>query len=417
VLLTLSALFLVWLAGFIPLPGLDRGALAEVRAQGGDFGLLMLGVRPLLVSLVLVEIGAWALPWTRARRRTDPALRRILWIIAALLALPIAWMQGIGVALSLEQLNWGWHDYLVISPGWAFRLGIASLLALATAGLTLLARGLDRHGLGPGLAALLLLGVAVDGAQALSSLGRGLLQGAIPLFGVVATVAGLAACAAAAAWALGRRPRRTRDLFAGLPVTGFFPMELALLVLMVPVGIAPIAGYHSPWVDALTLAHPAGVLLSAAVILLATPLAATLFHWRRRAWWQGPERRAWLMLMAASAAFLLAVLLVQHVAMRLAPSLAGLGAVSLVAGVALALDAWEEISLWRRAAGSAPQLFREDQDLADSLEALDTLHRDDPRGHYVLCGRRFRSLTYFFGPWVPLRILGVPGPPPEAESS
>lgn len=411
-LLNLSVLFGVWLAGFIPLPGLEPGGLAEARAQGTGLGLLMLGIRPLLVAMVLVELVALALPPTRARRRTDLALRKVLWLVAAALALPIAWVQGLGVALSLEQMTWSWHDYLVVSPGWAFRLGTASLLALATAGLTLLARGLDRHGLGPGLAALLLLDVAVAGGAALWRLGQGALLGDVSPAGVVVGLGAPALFAAAIAWVVGRRPRWARDLPVGLPVTGMLPLEVALLVLMVPGSLATLMGFSEaipPWLDPI---RPASLLPVGLVVLGVSPLAATLFHWRRRAWWRGPERRAWLGLMVVSAALLIAVVLANLLAIRLLPWLTALGALTLVAGTALALDLWDEITVWRRAAGSAPRLFRNDQDLADALEALEALRRADPAGHYVLCGRRFRSLTYFFGPWVPLRLLGVPGEPP-----
>ncbi|MFH1464548.1 MAG: hypothetical protein ABIO70_09180 [Pseudomonadota bacterium] len=415
-LLTAAALFLVWLLGFIPLPGLDPQAAAQARAEGAEFGFTMLGIRPLLVSLVLVELGALALPWTRARRRHDPHLRRVLWWVGAALALPIAWAQGLAVAFTLEQYTWGWHDYLVISPGWFFRLGIATLLALATGGLALLVRWLDRHGLGPGLAALLLLDAAGAGVHGLARLGREVVSGALTPLGAVLTLGAVAAAVAAAAWVLGRRPRWAPGLPAGLPVTGLLPLELALLVVMIPTSLASMTGHgQSPLLEALGPGRPAGLLLTAAVILLATPLAATLFHWRRRAWWRGPERGAWLGLMAASAGLVLAVAAADFLALRSTHAViavAPLGAISLLAGVALALDAWDEIGIRRRAAGAAPRLLREDQDLADALEALDTLRREDPRGHYVLCGRRFRSLTYFFGPYVPLRILGVPAEPP-----
>jgi hypothetical protein len=398
----------VWLAGFIPLPGLDPAAAAEVSAQGTDLGLLMLGVRPLLVAMVLVEIGALVLPRTRARRRTDPALRRVLWIVAAGLALPLAWMQGFGVALTLEQMAFNGHDPLVVWPGWTFRLGTASLLALTTAGFTLLARWIDRHGLGPGLAVLLLLDAGVSFAHALVELGRRVLSGAIPPAGALLVLGGLAAFGAAAAWALGRRPRWAGDLPAGLPVTGLLPLEWALTLLMVPSSLAALTGYREALPSALDPARPASLLPIAVIVLLASPVAATLYHWRRRAWWRGPERAAWIGLTAGSAALLLVLIGVDHLAQRWLPWSPSLGALSLLVGLALALDLWDECVLWRRAGSTPPRVLREDQDVADALEALDALRRDDPAGHYVLCGRRYRSLTYFFGPWVPLRIRGAP---------
>ena len=46
------------------------------------------------------------------------------------------------------------------------------------------------------------------------------------------------------------------------------------------------------------------------------------------------------------------------------------------------------------------------QDLPDTIEALGARAEG---GHVVLQGLRYRSLSYFFGPFVPLVVLGVPG--------
>ena len=46
----------------------------------------------------------------------------------------------------------------------------------------------------------------------------------------------------------------------------------------------------------------------------------------------------------------------------------------------------------------------------DALEALAARRAADPDGYYVLTGLRFRSLTWFFAPFVSLLVLGVPGP-------
>ncbi len=67
-----------------------------------------------------------------------------------------------------------------------------------------------------------------------------------------------------------------------------------------------------------------------------------------------------------------------------------------------------EIRGWRSAPEGRLALLAQHQDPADALEHIARLRQEDPAGHYLLTGLRYRSLSYFFGPMVPLRILGAP---------
>ncbi len=119
---TALVLLLVWMASYLPHPLLDPEALDVLGAQGVVASPMVLGLRPLIAAFILVELGALAYPGTRQRRRTDPSLRTRLWLLAALLGIGIAWLQGISLALTLEMMN-GYHGWsawgtdIVPNPG------------------------------------------------------------------------------------------------------------------------------------------------------------------------------------------------------------------------------------------------------------------------------------------------------------
>lgn len=420
--LTVAAMVLVTALGWLPHPLLDHELQASLTNLTTAFGPFSLGVRPLMVGFVLVELGALILPFTRQRRRQDPLLRRKLWLLGAALGVALAWVQGLSLAFALESMGsnyspdffggyggyGGYGPPLVTRAGWLFRLATAGMTAIGVGCLAVVVRWLDRRGLGPGMAALLLADGLVVAGHGLVRHGRGVTLGESSLFFALLMLLALGGLLVGAWWLLGRTGEGRDALPACLPTTGLLPYELAFLVLMIPSYAASlIGGGADKLVD---LFHPGGgpwLLVAIPVVLLTAPVAATLYHWRRRQWWSGPQRSRWLALVAASAGLVVVVVVADAWSMRAAPLLMALGVTGWLALVALAGDAWTEITAWRRL-GCAPSELARHQDVADALEQLRDLRAGDPDGTYVLAGLRFRSLTYFFGPYVPLRILGAP---------
>lgn len=414
VALTLIVMLSVAALGWLPHPLLDLQVAGGMDGQ--RTGPFCLGVRPLLVGFVLVELVALALPFTRTRRRTDPNLRRWLWPVAVAVGLGLAMVQGLSMAIALENMGaasispitgfaGGYGPPIVPAPGWAFRLATAVMMTAGVATLAGVVWALDRWGLGPGMAALLL-------ADGLVLVGEGLVDharwmmvgGTTPLASLLALVflGGLVV----GAWRLlGRGVGR---LPTALPVCGLLPWELALTLLLLP---TTVAAFGVPGGDRIAdLLRPGGgawVLISVPITLLVVPLAATLYHWRRRHWWTGPERGPWLLALVISAAVMLALVLLDAALMGTVPFLVGGGLITWITLVALLGDASEELQA-RRRHGASLRALAWHQDLPDALAQLAELQREDPDGAYVLTGRRFRALTWFFGPYVPLRILGAP---------
>ncbi len=420
--LTLAAMVAVTALAWLPHPLVDTQAAAAFLGTPIQAGPFALGLGPLVTAFVLVELGALILPFTRHRRRRDPILRRRLWMIAAVMALGLAWLQGLSLAWVLENMNYGhgggpmgayggWGPEIVARPGWAFRLATAGMCVVGTGLIAVLVRWLDRRGLGPGMAALLLAETGALLARGMVQQGRMVALGESNLFFTLLLLLALSALAVGTVWLLGRRLEGAAGLPAALPTCGLMPYEWALTLLLLP---ATFASFGLPGAEQLMDWFLPGrgpwIAVAIPVALLGAPLASTLFYWRRRQWWTDHHRPAWLRAVAASAGAMLVVVLADASLLHAMP-MAGAGVLGWIALVALLGDAWDELLAWHRRGGEPREISRH-QDVADALEELDALQGAQPDARFVLTGLRYRSLTYFFGPWVPLRILRVDGDHP-----
>lgn len=405
-------LLLVWLARYLPHPMISWEGNKRLWDLGSPTGPLSLGTSPLLVAFVLVEVVALIVPRLRARRRTDGVLRRQMWTVSLLVALALACVQAWGFAFGLENLAWnvspwgGYSDPAVLAPGWLFRLETMAMMVIGTGLLGLVALMLERNGLGRGFALLLLLEAVTEIGWAGESLVHSLRVGALTPLGGIVLLAAVAGALAALRWFF--RPGRSLPL----PVSGLWPLEVGLLIAMGP---SLLDTFGVPGLTDLSMdLVPGGQLylemVMAGVLLWLIP-AATLFHWRRRKELWGPQRKQWLRALGGSAAFLIALVLLDHLIWGQGGGLAWPGALGLLSLYVLGADWWEEVVAWRRSPAEAPlRLIEQHQDPVDALEALAARRAADPDGYYVLTGLRFRSLTWFFAPFVSLLVLGVPGP-------
>ena len=256
--------------------------------------------------------------------------------------------------------------------------------------------------------------VAVERSRgAYEALVRSLRIGALTPLGGIVIVAATAGALVSLRWFF--RPGRELPL----PVCGLWPLDVGLVVALMP-SYLDMFGVALPS-DLLVDLAPGSPLyleiLMTAVLLWVIP-AATIFHWRRRAELWGPRRKQWLRALGGSAAFLIALILLDHLAWDQSVGLAWPGTLVLLSLYVLGMDWWDELTAWRRAPAEAPlRLLEQHQDPVDALEALEARRRADPDGYYVLTGLRYRSVTWFFAPFVPLLVLGVEGSREGARSA
>jgi hypothetical protein len=146
-----AALLAFRLAANIPLPGIDRQALATAFGAlvgGGAVERLSigaLGMIPLFSAMALAEVAKLLAP--QALRARWPSHRAPDWVLW--LGLGFAALQAGGIASALEQAG-GPSLSLVAEPGTQFRIVVMATLVTATALFWWLAGLITRHGLGSG---------------------------------------------------------------------------------------------------------------------------------------------------------------------------------------------------------------------------------------------------------------------------
>lgn len=148
---TLAVLAAYYLAGNIPLPGLEPEKIAELTRSGGvaalaRLSIFSLGIMPLINALILVEVAKLAMPSLRKWEMAGFRNRDRMSLIVVVLALVLAAFQGLGVTTALESFSG-----LVAEPGAQFRwVSVATLTAGAAVAIGF-AGLIDRIGVGSGL--------------------------------------------------------------------------------------------------------------------------------------------------------------------------------------------------------------------------------------------------------------------------
>jgi hypothetical protein len=212
---TLVPLPLLHYAERLRLPGLDTSWLPYVPLAGGPPGPFDVGLTPVLLGFVLVELVVLAVPAWRPLRHAGPAARakieRAALAVGLALTLAQAWTVA-RLALSAYPTVWSVRRFELVA--------VATLVA-GTACLVVAAQQISRRGLMNGYAALLVAGVALD----LRTPWRELRLFDAPPASLVLSGAVIATVAAATVW-LVRHPARARPGAPGVatPTPGFIPL-------------------------------------------------------------------------------------------------------------------------------------------------------------------------------------------------
>jgi preprotein translocase subunit SecY len=273
---TLGVLAVYRLGTYLPLPGIDAVALAQMT-RGSPLGqvraaVFALGILPLVSILLLVEVArlassrfnGWAGATPTNARRVDHGV-----LIGALL---LATWQSYGIAIALERV-----EGLVEEPGLQFRLMLVSTFVASTALLAWLASLISRYGLGSGVWVLFLAPQIAD----LPVFAVGVLElvreGVVSIGGLIAVLAGIF-IAVAALIAVARPLILSR-----------VPLDRALiwplLIAAVPAGMLALVPQLLP--DGSTRDTVASLLKPGAPVFLAVlavlVIAVALAQWRAAA--------------------------------------------------------------------------------------------------------------------------------------
>jgi preprotein translocase subunit SecY len=178
VLFTLGVLAIYRVGSFIPTPGLNRDALAELsrQMQGSMFGLydmftggslsqitiFALGVMPYISSSIILQLMTVVWPYLERLSKEGELGRRKITQYTRYLTLVLAIVQSLGISIWLErntEIAGGLP--LVYDPGWGFRLTCVLTLTTGTMFIMWLGEQITERGVGNGMSLIIFAGIVV----------------------------------------------------------------------------------------------------------------------------------------------------------------------------------------------------------------------------------------------------------------
>lgn len=277
---TLGALVIYRFGTYIPLPGIDPGALAQIFQQnrgtlldmfnmfsGGAVGrmaILALGIMPYISSSIIMQLATvvsptlaqWKKEGEQGRKKINQYTRYGTVLLAAL--------QGYGIAAGLEGA-----EGVVIDPGWFFRISAVITLIGGTIFLMWLGEQITARGVGNGISLIIFAGIVAELPAALAGtleLGRqGALSGVI-IIGLllmsVAVIAFIVFMERAQRRVLVQYPKRQKGnkVFGGesshmplkINTAGVIPPIFASSLLLLPLTVATFSSARADWLGSVT---------------------------------------------------------------------------------------------------------------------------------------------------------------------
>ncbi len=175
-LFVLGALLVFRIGTFIPVPGVDPGALAQLFEQqrgtiidmfnmfsGGALGRLSvfaLSVMPYISASIIMQLLSAVNPKLEQLKKEGEAGRRKITQYTRYLTVVLASFQAMGIAIALESQTIGTVQ-VVIDPGWSFRITAALSLVAGTMFLMWLGEQVTERGIGNGISLIIFAGIVV----------------------------------------------------------------------------------------------------------------------------------------------------------------------------------------------------------------------------------------------------------------
>ncbi len=309
---TLGALLVYRLGTYIPLPGIDPSALAQLfeQQQGGIVGMFdmfaggavgrmaifALNVMPYISASIIMQLMTAVVPRLEQLKKEGESGRKQINQYTRYGTVILATLQGYGIAVGLESAS-----NVVIDPGFFFRVSTVISLVGGTMFLMWLGEQITARGVGNGISLIIFAGIVAELPAALVGtleLGR---QGAIStlvivglLVMAVAVIAFIVFVERAQRRLIVQYPKRQvgNRMFGGdsshlplkLNTAGVIPPIFASSLLLLPLTAAGFSGGEGPaWMTTVTtmIGHgqPLYMLLYAAgIVFFAFFYTALVFN-------------------------------------------------------------------------------------------------------------------------------------------
>ncbi len=284
VLFTLGMLAVYRVGSFIPTPGLNRDALAELsrQMQNSMFGLydmftggslsqitiFALGVMPYISSSIILQLLTVVWPYLERLSKEGELGRRKITQYTRYLTLLLAIVQSLGIAVWLErntEIAGGLP--LVYNPGWGFRLLCVLTLTTGTMFIMWLGEQITERGIGNGMSLIIFAGIVVGFPRAVLQTFDLMETGQLTLLPMLILTVAMVGVVAAIIYVerghrritvqyakrvVGRRQYGGTSTHIPLKVNtgGVIPVIFASSILAFPATLAPMFGTGG-WIDAI----------------------------------------------------------------------------------------------------------------------------------------------------------------------
>ena len=176
---TVGALIIYRLGTFLPLPGIDPGALADIFSQqssgilgmfdmfsGGALGrmtIFALNIMPYITASIIMQLMTAIVPSLAALKKDGEGGRKTINQYTRYLTVLLATVQGYGIAVALESASG-----VVGDPGIFFRLTTVVTLVGGTLFLMWLGEQITSRGVGNGISLIIFSGIVAELPTALA---------------------------------------------------------------------------------------------------------------------------------------------------------------------------------------------------------------------------------------------------------
>ncbi len=183
-LFVLGALLVFRIGTYIPVPGIDPGALAALFEQQQDsilgmfnmfsggalerLSVFALGIMPYISASIIIQLMTKVIPTLEQLSKEGQAGKRKITQYTRLSTLGLATFQALGVAITLESQTAG-ATQLVADPGMIFRVTTVATLVTGTMFLMWLGEQITERGIGNGISLIIFAGIVAGLPSALGS--------------------------------------------------------------------------------------------------------------------------------------------------------------------------------------------------------------------------------------------------------
>ncbi len=204
ILITFGFLVVYRIGVHIPTPGVNADALAEFFARHQDtiFGIFdmfsggalermsvfALGIMPYISASIILQLLTVVIPHLEQLKKEGEQGRRQITKYTRYGTVVLAFVQGFGISVGLENMAAPGDMPVVIESGWGFRLLTAITLTAGTAFIMWLGEQISERGIGNGISLIIFAGIVARMPQAMGNTFRMMSTGEMGVFAVAVLI-------------------------------------------------------------------------------------------------------------------------------------------------------------------------------------------------------------------------------------